>query len=53
MNRTASERLTNKDKIVVRYAHTIYPYSLGFRKNIVVRCTGLVMEGVYPAEEDQ
>ena len=23
---------------------------LGFRKNIVVRCTGLVMEGVYPAE---
>ena len=25
---------------------------LGFKKNIVVRCTGLVMEGVYPAEED-
>ena len=25
---------------------------LGFRKNIVVRCTGLVMEGVYPVEED-
>ena len=24
---------------------------LGFRKNIVVRCTGLVMEGVYPAGE--
>ena len=23
---------------------------LGFRKNIVVRCTGLVMEGVYPGE---
>ena len=21
---------------------------LGFRRNIVVRCTGLVMEGVYP-----
>ena len=26
---------------------------LGFRKNIVVRCTGLVMEGVYPGEEDR
>ena len=26
---------------------------LGFRKNIVVRCTGLVMEGVYPSEDDQ
>lgn len=26
---------------------------LGFRKNIVVRCTGLVMEGVYPVEEVQ
>ena len=25
---------------------------LGFRKNIVVRCTGLVMEGVYPAEDE-
>ena len=24
---------------------------LGFRKNIVVRCTGLVMEGVYPEDE--
>ena len=23
---------------------------LGFRKNIVVRCTGLVMEGVYPED---
>lgn len=26
---------------------------VGFRKNIVVRCTGLVMEGVYRAEEDR
>ena len=26
---------------------------LGFRKNIIVRCTGLVMEGVYPGEEDR
>ena len=25
---------------------------MGFRKNIVVRCTGLVMEGVYPVKED-
>ena len=25
---------------------------LGFKKNIVVRCTGLVMEGVYPVKED-
>ena len=24
---------------------------LGFKKNIVVRCTGLVMEGVYPEDE--
>ena len=26
---------------------------LGFRKNIVVRCTGLAMEGVYPEGDDQ
>ena len=26
---------------------------LGFRKNIVVRCTGLVMEGVYPEDEGE
>ena len=25
---------------------------LGFRRNIVVPCTGLVMEGVYPAEKE-
>ena len=24
---------------------------LGFRKNIAVNCTGLVVEGVYPAEK--
>ena len=54
------------DDMIVFYAHGTGKYNkrvhggdvklkswLGFRKNIVVRCTGLVMEGVYPAEEDQ
>ena len=26
---------------------------LGFRKNIVVRCTGLALEGLYPEEDDK
>ena len=52
-----------KDMIVF-YAHGTANYNkrvhggnirleswLGFRKNIVVRCTGLVMEGVYPEGE--
>ncbi len=52
--------------MIVFYAHGTGKYNkrvhggdirlkswLGFRKNIVVRCTGLVMEGVYPAEGDQ
>ena len=51
-----------KDMIVF-YAHGTGKYNkrvhggdirlkswLGFRKNIVVRCTGLVMEGVYPED---
>ena len=47
--------------MIVFYAHGTGKYNkrvhggdirlrswLGFRKNIVVRCTGLTMEGVYP-----
>jgi len=54
------------DDTIVFYAHGTGKYNkrvhggeirlkswLGFRRNIVVRCMGLVMEGVYPTEEDK
>ena len=54
------------DDMIVFYNHGTAKYNkrvhggdirlkswLGFRKNIIVRCTGLVMEGVYPGEEDR
>ena len=54
------------EDMIVFYAHGTGKYNkrvhggdirlkswLGFRKNIVVRCTGLAMEGVYPGEEDR
>ena len=53
---------TMGDDMIVFYAHGTAKYNkrvhggdirlkswLGFRKNIVVRCTGLVMEGIYPS----
>ena len=52
------------DDMIVFYAHGTGKYNkrvhggdirlkswLGFRRNIVVRCTGLAMEGVYPEGE--